>query len=187
MIISQKIKQHLIFMLCEKISCTYITIWCHQKIYLIRAAELVGLTVHQLMNDNTAVALNYGVFRRQEFNVTPQVLLLICMCCIELIVLNNNVLWLHKLSLIWGCTRCTRTETIMVFSIRELTIEYLSHVGWHTCLTCFVISLQLFQYVAMLINTVFTVADKKKFPFPFRFVSFARNGNACGKERKRLF
>ena len=38
-----------------------------------RAAEFVGLTVHQLMNDNTAVALNYGVFRRQEFNVTPQV------------------------------------------------------------------------------------------------------------------
>ena len=40
---------------------------------MYRAAELVGLTVHQLMNDNTAVALNYGVFRRQEFNVTPQV------------------------------------------------------------------------------------------------------------------
>ena len=28
-----------------------------------RAAEFVGLTVHQLMNDNTAVALNYGVFQ----------------------------------------------------------------------------------------------------------------------------
>ena len=41
-----------------------------------RAAEFIGLTVHQLMNDNTAVALNYGVFRRQEFNVTPQV----CVC-----------------------------------------------------------------------------------------------------------
>ena len=38
-----------------------------------RAAEFVGLTVHQLMNNNTAVALNYGVFQRQEFNVTPQV------------------------------------------------------------------------------------------------------------------
>ena len=40
---------------------------------ICRAADFVGLTVHQLMNDNTAVALNYGVFRRQEFNVTPQV------------------------------------------------------------------------------------------------------------------
>ena len=47
----------------------------------VRAAELIGLTVHQLMNDNTAVALNYGVFRRQEFNVTPQVpKLCVCVC-----------------------------------------------------------------------------------------------------------
>ena len=45
-----------------------------------RAAEFVGLTVHQLMNDNTAVALNYGVFRRQEFNVTPQVCVCVCAC-----------------------------------------------------------------------------------------------------------
>ncbi|XP_065906484.1 hypoxia up-regulated protein 1-like isoform X2 [Dysidea avara] len=43
-----------------------------QRKAILLAAELVGLTVHQLMNDNTAVALNYGVFRRQEFNVTPQ-------------------------------------------------------------------------------------------------------------------
>ncbi|XP_006821428.1 hypoxia up-regulated protein 1-like [Saccoglossus kowalevskii] len=35
------------------------------------AAELVGLNVLQLMNDNAAVALNYGVFRRTTFNVTP--------------------------------------------------------------------------------------------------------------------
>ena len=46
---------------------------------MYRAVELVGLTVHQLMNDNTTVALNYGVFRRQEFNVTPQV-------CIQLYI-----------------------------------------------------------------------------------------------------
>ena len=52
---------------------------CNQcVVFVYRAAELVGLTVHQLMNDNTAVALNYGVFRRQEFNATPQVCIPFC-------------------------------------------------------------------------------------------------------------
>eukprot|EP00058_Branchiostoma_floridae_P024583 XP_002610073.1 hypothetical protein BRAFLDRAFT_125669 [Branchiostoma floridae] len=37
-----------------------------------RAAELVDLTVLQLINDNSAVALHYGVFRRKEFNATIQ-------------------------------------------------------------------------------------------------------------------
>jgi len=35
-----------------------------------RSAELAGLKVLQLINDNTAVALNYGVFRRSVFNTT---------------------------------------------------------------------------------------------------------------------
>ncbi|XP_064650579.1 hypoxia up-regulated protein 1-like isoform X13 [Lineus longissimus] len=39
---------------------------------LVRAAEMVDLNVLQLMNDNSAVALNYGVFRRKEFNTTAQ-------------------------------------------------------------------------------------------------------------------
>ncbi|XP_019623229.1 PREDICTED: hypoxia up-regulated protein 1-like isoform X1 [Branchiostoma belcheri] len=39
---------------------------------VMRAAELVDLTVLQLMNDNSAVALHYGVFRRKEFNATMQ-------------------------------------------------------------------------------------------------------------------
>ncbi|XP_070548529.1 hypoxia up-regulated protein 1-like isoform X2 [Ptychodera flava] len=38
---------------------------------VIRAAELVGINVLQLMNDVSAVALNYGVFRRNSFNATP--------------------------------------------------------------------------------------------------------------------
>jgi hypoxia up-regulated 1 len=37
---------------------------------MIDAATLAGLKVLQLINDNTAVALNYGVFRRAEFNGT---------------------------------------------------------------------------------------------------------------------
>ncbi|KAK2147196.1 hypothetical protein LSH36_564g01052 [Paralvinella palmiformis] len=37
---------------------------------IMRAGELAGLKVLQLINDNTAVALNYGVFRRKEFNNT---------------------------------------------------------------------------------------------------------------------
>ena len=61
------------------------SVWCiDSKMYeympkymrpytISRAAEFVGLTVHQLINDNTAVALYYRVFRWQEFNVTPQV------------------------------------------------------------------------------------------------------------------
>ncbi|XP_025101931.1 LOW QUALITY PROTEIN: hypoxia up-regulated protein 1-like [Pomacea canaliculata] len=36
------------------------------------AAELAGINVLQLMSDNAAVALNYGVFRRKNFNSTTQ-------------------------------------------------------------------------------------------------------------------
>lgn len=36
------------------------------------AAELAGLKVLQLMSDNAAVALNYGIFRRKDFNSTVQ-------------------------------------------------------------------------------------------------------------------
>jgi hypoxia up-regulated 1 len=39
---------------------------------VIRAAQMVDFNVLQLMNDNSAVALNYGVFRRKEFNATAQ-------------------------------------------------------------------------------------------------------------------
>ncbi|XP_065055878.1 hypoxia up-regulated protein 1-like [Rhopilema esculentum] len=37
---------------------------------LIDSAKMVGLNVLQLMNDNTAVALNYGIFRAASFNST---------------------------------------------------------------------------------------------------------------------
>ena len=39
---------------------------------VMRAANMIGLNVLQLMNDNTAVALNYGIFRRKYFNATAQ-------------------------------------------------------------------------------------------------------------------
>ncbi|CAN2387882.1 regulation of endoplasmic reticulum stress-induced neuron intrinsic apoptotic signaling pathway [Pristimantis euphronides] len=39
---------------------------------VIQAAKLGGLKVLQLINDNTAVALNYGVFRRKDINATAQ-------------------------------------------------------------------------------------------------------------------
>lgn len=35
-----------------------------------RACDLANIKVLQLMNDNTAVALNYGIFRRKDFNST---------------------------------------------------------------------------------------------------------------------
>jgi len=35
-----------------------------------RACELSNIKLLQLMNDNTAVALNYGIFRRKDFNAT---------------------------------------------------------------------------------------------------------------------
>ena len=35
-----------------------------------RACELANVKLLQLMNDNTAVALNYGIFRRKDFNAT---------------------------------------------------------------------------------------------------------------------
>ena len=37
------------------------------------AAELAGIKLHQLMNDNTAVALHYGVFHRKEIETKPLV------------------------------------------------------------------------------------------------------------------
>ncbi|XP_015912562.1 hypoxia up-regulated protein 1 [Parasteatoda tepidariorum] len=38
---------------------------------MLQAAKLSGINVLQLINSNTAVALNYGVFRRRDFNETP--------------------------------------------------------------------------------------------------------------------
>ncbi len=37
---------------------------------VLQAAELAGLKVLQLLNTNTAAGLNYGVFRRKDFNTT---------------------------------------------------------------------------------------------------------------------
>lgn len=39
---------------------------------LIQSAEIAGLKVLQLINDYTAVALNYGIFRRKDFNESIQ-------------------------------------------------------------------------------------------------------------------
>ncbi|XP_053126053.1 hypoxia up-regulated protein 1 isoform X2 [Hemicordylus capensis] len=39
---------------------------------VLYAAQMAGLKVLQLINDNTAVALNYGVFRRKDINATAQ-------------------------------------------------------------------------------------------------------------------
>ncbi|XP_040181365.1 hypoxia up-regulated protein 1 [Rana temporaria] len=39
---------------------------------VLQAAKLAGLKVLQLINGNTAVALNYGVFRRKDINATAQ-------------------------------------------------------------------------------------------------------------------
>lgn len=41
---------------------------------VLQAAQIAGLKVLQLINDNTAVALNYGVFRRKDINSTAQVM-----------------------------------------------------------------------------------------------------------------
>lgn len=40
---------------------------------VLHAAQMADLKVLQLINDNTAVALNYGVFRRKDINATVQV------------------------------------------------------------------------------------------------------------------
>lgn len=40
---------------------------------VLHAAEMAGLKVLQLINDNTAVALNYGVFRRKDLDSTVKV------------------------------------------------------------------------------------------------------------------
>lgn len=40
---------------------------------VLQAAQIAGLKVLQLINDNSAVALNYGLFRRKDINSTAQV------------------------------------------------------------------------------------------------------------------
>lgn len=40
---------------------------------VLQAAQVAGLKVLQLINDNTAVALNYGVFRRKDIDSNPKV------------------------------------------------------------------------------------------------------------------
>ena len=42
---------------------------------VLRAAELVNLKVLQLLNTNIAAGLNYGVFRRKDFNNTGTTLM----------------------------------------------------------------------------------------------------------------
>lgn len=39
---------------------------------MLKAAELAGIKVLQLINSNTAAALDYGIFRRKDFNETSQ-------------------------------------------------------------------------------------------------------------------
>uniref|UniRef100_A0A8D2D204 Hypoxia up-regulated protein 1 n=1 Tax=Sciurus vulgaris TaxID=55149 RepID=A0A8D2D204_SCIVU len=39
---------------------------------VLQAAQMAGLKVLQLINDNTATALSYGVFRRKDINTTAQ-------------------------------------------------------------------------------------------------------------------
>lgn len=39
---------------------------------VLQAAQMAGLKVLQLINDNTAVAVNYGVFRRKDIDSTPK-------------------------------------------------------------------------------------------------------------------
>ncbi|XP_036049274.1 hypoxia up-regulated protein 1 isoform X1 [Onychomys torridus] len=39
---------------------------------VLQAAQMAGLKVLQLINDNTATALSYGVFRRKDINATAQ-------------------------------------------------------------------------------------------------------------------
>uniref|UniRef100_A0A336K1X8 Hypoxia up-regulated protein 1 n=2 Tax=Culicoides sonorensis TaxID=179676 RepID=A0A336K1X8_CULSO len=43
-----------------------------ERTALLRVAQLANLKVLQLINDYTAVALNYGIFRRKEINETAQ-------------------------------------------------------------------------------------------------------------------
>ncbi|CAL8268445.1 unnamed protein product [Merluccius merluccius] len=39
---------------------------------VLKTASMAGLKVLQLINDNTAVAVNYGVFRRKDIDATPK-------------------------------------------------------------------------------------------------------------------
>lgn len=43
---------------------------------MLQAAELAGIKVLQLINDYTAAALNYGIFRRKDFNESAQYIML---------------------------------------------------------------------------------------------------------------
>merc|ERR1711953_1253485 len=42
-----------------------------ERLSIQKSAELAGIKLHQLMNDNTAVALHYGVFNRKDIDSKP--------------------------------------------------------------------------------------------------------------------
>ena len=44
-----------------------------ERLSIQKSAELAGIKLHQLMNDNTAVALHYGVFNRKDIDSKPSV------------------------------------------------------------------------------------------------------------------
>ena len=58
-----------------------------ERLSVAQAAELGGIKLHQLMNDNTAVALHYGVFHRKEIESKPMVRVL-CYCFFIVILYN---------------------------------------------------------------------------------------------------
>ncbi|VDN19538.1 unnamed protein product [Dibothriocephalus latus] len=65
-----------IFLTGAPMNTAVITVPSHftqsDRLAILRVAELAGIEVLQLMNSNSAVALNYGVFRHKSFDANAQ-------------------------------------------------------------------------------------------------------------------
>uniref|UniRef100_A0A671S8Z1 Hypoxia up-regulated protein 1 n=1 Tax=Sinocyclocheilus anshuiensis TaxID=1608454 RepID=A0A671S8Z1_9TELE len=101
---------------------------------VLQAAHIAGLKVLQLINDNTAVALNYGVFRRKDINSTAQV---------SSVSANGNIMFYDM-----GSGSTTESGTQPQLQIRG--------VGFDRTLGGFEMELRLRDHLAKLFN------EKKK-------------------------
>ncbi|VEL30941.1 unnamed protein product [Protopolystoma xenopodis] len=85
---------------------------------VIRAAQMADIDVLQLINSNTAVALNYGLFRRKFFNQTAQSYMFYDMGSLGLTVTivckfhsSYILFYIHSTILFWLASTHTRYKS----------------------------------------------------------------------------
>uniref|UniRef100_A0A8C4UHP9 Hypoxia up-regulated protein 1 n=1 Tax=Falco tinnunculus TaxID=100819 RepID=A0A8C4UHP9_FALTI len=113
---------------------------------VLHAARIADLKVLQLINDNTAVALNYGVFRRKDINATAQ-----------------NIMFYDMGA---GSTVCTIVtyQTVKTKDSGTQPQLQIQGIGFDRTLGGLVMELRLRDYLAKLFNDQHPSKDVRKNP-----------------------